>query len=140
MALIVILAVLPASGQANWWLIIPVVGLSLPGIRYVFARSATRSIERYIEQSGLAQVWSAGFEIKQAQEGDASVRNTIRREAIALAMPLTPELGKALSRQRHPRDQSDQDINIIWLAVEAALPCGDGSICCNVVVLSPGAS
>ena len=69
----------------------------------------------------MAQVWSAGFEIKQAQDGDASVRNTIRREAIALAMPLTPELEKTLSGQRHPRDLSDQDMNIIWPAVEAAV-------------------
>ena len=93
----------------------------------------------------MAQVWSAGFEIKQAQEGDASVRNTIRREAIALAMPLTPELEKALSRQRYPRDLSDQDIKIIWPAVEAAVkrdrdrqtalgiaaacPAGDDPVC-----------
>ena len=117
LALVVILAVLPASGQSNWWLIIPVVVLALPRIRYVFARSATRSIE----QSGLAQVWSAGSEIKQAQESDAYVGNAIRREAVVLAIPLTPELEKALNGQRHPRDLSDQDINIIWPAVEAAM-------------------
>ena len=116
----VILAVLPASGQANWWLIIPVV-LALPRIRYVFARSATRSIERYIEQSGLAQVWRAEFEIEQARESAAHVRNAIRREAIVLGIPLTPELEEALRGQRHPQDLSDQDIIAIRPAVEAAM-------------------
>ena len=121
LALVVILAVLPASGHANWWLVIPVVVLALPRSRYVFARSATRSIERYIEQSGMAQVWSAEFVIERAREDDAYVRNAIRREAIALAIVLTPELEEALRGQRHPRDLSDRDIVNIRPAVEAAM-------------------
>lgn len=121
LALIVILAVLPSSGQPNFWLIIPVALLSLPMIRYVFARTARRSVDRYIERSGMAHVWRAKFEVERARGEDAYVRNAIRREAIALAIPLTPELKKALSGQRHPRDLSDQDIRIIWPAVEAAM-------------------
>ena len=69
----------------------------------------------------MAHVWRAKFEVERARGEDAYVRNAIRHEASALAIPLTPELEKALSGQRHPRDLSDQDIKIIWPAVEAAM-------------------
>lgn len=121
LAILVILAVLPAAGQPNYWLVIPVVLIAVPRIRYIFARTANRAIDRYINDSGITQVWSAEFGIKRAQESAAYVRNAIRREAISLEIPLTPELEKALNGVIHQRDLSDRDMEIIWPAVEAAM-------------------
>ncbi len=121
MALLVILAVLPTYGQSNYWLVIPVVALAVPRIRYIFVRTANRAVNQYINDSGIPQVWSAEFEIKHARESAAHVRNAIRHEAIALAIPLTPQLEKVLNGEIHQRELSDRDMDLIWPAVEAAM-------------------
>ena len=145
LALLVVLAVLPSSGQPNHWLVIPVILLAVPRIRYVFARTVNRVIDQYIDESGIYQVWVAEQEVERTQKQQASTRDAIRREATALAIPLTPELEKALNGEIHPQDLSDRDIYTIWpavvtamkrdrdraaaLGIDANLPRGDDHVC-----------
>ena len=145
LALLVILAVLPASGQPNHWFVIPVILLAVPRIRYVFARTVNRVIDQYIDDSGIFQVWISEENVKHTQKQQTSSRDAIRREATALAIPLTPELEKALNGEIHPQDLSDRDICTIWpavkvaikrdhdlqaaLGIDANLPRGDDPVC-----------
>lgn len=121
LALLVILAILPASGQPNHWLVIPIILLAVPRIRYVFASTVNRVIDRYIDDSGIYHVWIAEFTVKHDQERDACIRNAVRREAIALGIPLTPNLEKLLNGEIQPEDLSDRDIDALSPAVAAAM-------------------
>ena len=120
-ALSLIITVLPASGHSNYWLIIPVVLLALPRGWYVLNSTFLTTVDHYISQSGIAHVWEAQLVVKDSQAAWADVGAAIRREARALAIPLTTELEEALNGQRHPQDLSDRDYQTIRPAVAAAM-------------------
>ncbi|MCY4418212.1 MAG: hypothetical protein OXE87_18160 [Chloroflexi bacterium] len=115
-----ITTVLPASGQANHWLIIPVILLSLPRGWYILNRTSLNTVDHYISQSGVAHFWEAQSEVRRAQQVAANTGASIRRAASTLDIRLTPELEEALNGMRHPRNLSDRDYFTILPAIKAA--------------------